>query len=166
MNLENLISPLVEKLPATAKLKLFGLAKIPLLFATNPKVVKLDDSTAEVEIPLNYFTKNHVGCMYFGALSIGADCVVAMHALQIARSFPGYTVTPIFKDFRADFYKRAEDDVLFVCTEGEKIKQMVELAISSGERVTDSITATAYTPNLGSDPVAQFTLGLSLKAKK
>lgn len=167
MNISAVTQIIQNKLSPTAKLKLFGLMQIPLLFAVNPKVLKLDENQCEVHIPLNYITRNHLNSMYFGALAIGADAVVAILALNIADQYKNEAqIVPVFKDLKADFLKRADEDVVFVCDAGVTIKEMVLKAIQSGERVTGPIAVTAYSKSDRSVEFAKFTLGLSLKAKK
>lgn len=162
--LDPVVLPIKNKLTHTQKLRLFGLAKIPLLFLVRPSVLKLSADSCEVKIPLSRMTKNHLGSMYFGTLAIGADCVVAMLALYKAEVMASdKKLVPIFKDFKANFLKRAESDVVFHCHEGQKIEAMILKAMSTGERVTDSILVEAKTPKAGNEIVAQFALGLSLK---
>lgn len=164
LDIPKTIADFAEKLPSTAKLRLFGLAKIPLIFLTSPKVTHLSSDHATIEVPLNYMTKNHLNSMYFGALAVGADSVVAILAIQIAKGFPDYNIIPVFKNFNADFIKRAEENVLFQCEAGTKVRQMIEKAIATGERVTEDIEASAYGISDKNSPVAKFTLGLSFKA--
>jgi acyl-coenzyme A thioesterase PaaI-like protein len=153
----------LKKLTPTAQLKLFGLMKIPLLFLVNPKVVQMNGEVCEVKIPLNYMTKNHLGSMYFGTMAVGADCVVAMHALHIAGGTSDISV--VFKDFHAEFLKRAESDVIFRCEAGERVKDLVRKAKETRERVTEAIPVEAFVLRGQRETVAKFTLGLSLKAK-
>ncbi len=159
------IELLFKKMTPTAQLKLFGLMKIPLLFLVNPKVLLLNGEVCEVKVPLSYVTKNHVGSMYFGALAIGADSVVAVHALHVATLFKEVSVVPIFKDLHVDFLKRAEADVIFRCDAGGRIYKMIEKALSTNERITESIAVEAFTVKDSREVVAKFSLGLSLRAK-
>ena len=64
-------------LRATLALRLLGIAKIPLLFALRPRVQRLDEAVSEVLVPLRWFSRNHVGSMYFAALAAGSDCASA-----------------------------------------------------------------------------------------
>ena len=164
--IDPILEPIKDKLSDTYKLRLFGMTQIPLLFLVKPTVIALNDDCCEVKIPLNRMTKNHVGSMYFGALAIGADCVVGMLAMYKAeKMLPEKKFVPIFKDFKADFLKRAESEVVFSCLEGEKIESMILKSQETRERVTESITAEATTPDMGNEVVARFTMGLSLKFK-
>ena len=101
--------------------------------------------------------------MYFGVLSVGADVTggfLAMKLIQKSKS----KIALIFKDFHADFLKRAEDDVYFCCDEGEKIKSLVNEVINSGKRCSIPVHITAYViGSHGKENVAKFILTLSLK---
>lgn len=103
--------------------------------------------------------------MYFGALCIGADTaggLIAMRAIEQT----GGGVALIFKDFQAEFLRRAEGDVAFTCDQGEAIRELVSLARASGEREEMTVRVVATVPELlGDEPVARFTLTLSLRRR-
>lgn len=143
----------------------FGLAKIPLIAFVRPSIIHMDNQGCEIRIPLNYFTKNHLGSMYFGALAVGADLAGGLMAMeQIKRS--KRKVQLVFKDYKANFLKRPEADVHFICLEGEKIHQQVAETVRTKKRITRPLKIIATCPKIsGDEPVAEFELGLSLKAK-
>ncbi len=150
----------------TIGLRLFGLKNIPLLFVARPSVVSMSEDRCEAKIPLNYWTKNHLGCMYFGALAMGADLAGGLAAMELIKK-SGKKINLIFKDFHADFLKRAEGDVHFICAEGKKIREAVKKAASGTERVNTPLHIIATTPSVsGDEPVAKFILTLSLKRSK
>ena len=149
---------------ANLYLKIFGLTKIPLLWFCRPKIIHLDEKSVEIKIPLKRRTKNHLGSMYFGALSVGADITggfLAMICIQNSKR----KVALIFKDFKADFLKRAEGDVHFRCNQGSDIIRLVEKTIDSGQRENMIVNIDAYVPSISDDIVANFELTLSLKEK-
>jgi len=147
-------------------MRALGFLKIPLIFFVSPSVVELTDEKCVVKIRLNYRTKNHLGSMYFGTLATGADIAGGLIAWRLI-SQNGNRVNLVFKEFHADFLKRPEGDVYFTCTDGVQIKQLVERALASSERENLPVTIIATCPaKLGQEPVAKFTLTLSLKKKK
>ena len=101
--------------------------------------------------------------MYFGALSVGADITggfLAMMCIQRSKR----SIALIFKDFKADFLKRAEGDVHFKCNDGIKIKELISKVVSTGNRHSMPVNVVAYVPEKnGDNPVAKFILTLSLK---
>jgi Domain of unknown function (DUF4442) len=159
---KNLVSP--DKLSPVWQLKIFSLTQIPLLFLVQPKVQKLDDESCEIRVNLGFITKNHIGSMYFGAQAIAADAVVALPVFHHAKHFEGKSIVPIFKSVRAEFLKRAEGDLIFVCHAGAQIQAMIEKTIATGERVTEEIAAEAALVESG-EVVSKFVLALSIKVK-
>ena len=103
--------------------------------------------------------------MYFGCLAAGADCAAGLMAVQHIRK-SGAKVSLAFKDFKAEFLKRAEGDTHFTCTQGAEIRALVETVLNSDERHQLPVNVIATCPSkLGNEPVATFTLTLSLKKK-
>jgi acyl-coenzyme A thioesterase PaaI-like protein len=158
---------MLENLKDTLFVRAFALAKVPLLFLTRPRVVEMTDDQCVLALPFTKLNKNHLGSMYFGALCIGAEAtggVIAMRLLQQLKDGKG---SLIFKDFKANFLKRAEGETFFTCKQGLEIREAVERAAKTLERVELPVHITATVPKkLGDEPVATFTLTLSLKVKK
>lgn len=152
-------------LKETALVNVLGLTQIPLILYCTPRVESYDANGCEIRIPLSWRTKNHWGSMYFGALAVGADLSGGFMAFRLIREeFP--KVNLLFKDFKANFLKRADGDVHFRCTQGQEIRRAVEEADRSGERVHLPLKIIATVPSKhGDEPVCEFELGLSLKRK-
>lgn len=155
---------LSEKSRETLALRWFGLTRIPLLFYIGVSVTQVSPECMVVKIPLRRRTKNHLGSMYFGVLCAGADCAAGAFAMYLIRQQPEH-ISMVFKDFQAEFLKRAEGDVDFICDQGKEIAELVSLAAASSERVERQIDVTATVPSLGNEPVAKFKLTLSLKKR-
>ena len=145
-------------------LKLISFWKIPLLFYCRPKIIFLDEKTIKVKIKLKRKVKNHLGSMYLGALTIGADITAgyfAFHFLQLHKK----KISLIFKDFHADFYKRAMGDVQFTCDMGSDIKEMINKSVKNPERVNLAVAVSATVPSISDEIIARFILTLSVKTK-
>ncbi len=162
---QNLVKIIPQKMKESAFLTLFGLLKIPLIFFVSPKILEMNERRCSIKIPLNYRTKNHLNAMYFGTLSIGADVAGGLLAMKniYENNLP---LNMVFKDFHAEFLKRADGDVVFTCEDGEAIKSLVSEALESGERKNLPVIILATVPaKYGAEPVAKFTLTLSIKKK-
>src|SRR5262245_2171775 len=114
----------------TWKLRLWTLIRVPMAFFLGPSVVELTARRSVIRIPLTWRSKNHLGSMYFGALCVGADLAGGLLALQRIED-SRRKVSLIFKDIQGSFLKRAEDDALFTCGDGEVISELVHRAIAS-----------------------------------
>lgn len=156
---------LPESIRDTALVRMFGFLKVPLLFWISPTVIELSDERTVVKIPLNRKTKNHLNSMYFGVLAAGADCAGGLAAMKMIIT-SGQEVSLAFKEFHAEFLKRAEGDTYFTCVQGVEIKKFVEMVLASDERHNMPVEIIATCPDKFQDePVAKFTLTLSLRKK-
>uniref|UniRef100_A0A0Q9YY19 DUF4442 domain-containing protein n=1 Tax=Candidatus Berkiella aquae TaxID=295108 RepID=A0A0Q9YY19_9GAMM len=149
----------------TLKLWAFAWWKIPLIAWVSPKLLFLDNQRAVIKIALPRRTKNHLHSMYFGALCVGADITGGIHMMHFLSAQLG-KVSFAFKDFSAEFIRRPEADVYFTCEDGPLIEATLKNAALSKERENVLVNIIATTPSLSAlDPVARFTLTLSVKYK-
>jgi acyl-coenzyme A thioesterase PaaI-like protein len=137
--------------------------RIPALFFLGPRVLELDAGGCAVKIPFGLRTRNHLGSMYVGVLCAGADLASGLNAAWLI--FKRHRKVKLsFKDLEADFLKRADGDVVFRSRDGTKVREAVERADATGERVTVPVEVVATVPKkYGDEPVARFIMGLSLK---
>jgi acyl-coenzyme A thioesterase PaaI-like protein len=161
----NWLSKLItEETRETLALRWFGLTRIPLLFFIGVSVTEVTPKRMVVSIPLRRRTRNHLGSMYFGVLCAGADCAAGALAMYLIRRQSEH-ISLVFKDFQAEFLRRAEGDVAFCCSQGNEIAELVAEATASGERVERQFEVIATVPSLSQEPVARFKLTLSLKKR-
>lgn len=133
-----------------------------MMLYVRPSVMEISNERVVVRIPLMRRTRNHLGSMYFGALSVGADCCVGALAMHLIKQHPE-NISLIFRNFSAEFHRRAEGDVHFCCTQGKEISNIVAQAATSDQRVELMVDVIATVPEQGEDPVAAFKLTLSMK---
>jgi acyl-coenzyme A thioesterase PaaI-like protein len=151
-------------LKETAQVRLLGL-RIPVLLFLGPRVERLDERGCTVKIPFGWRSRNHVGSMYFGALCAGADLAAGLPAARLIWS-EHQKVVPVFADVRGEFLKRADGDVLFTSDDGPAVAEAVRQADATGERRTLPVQVVCTVPDkYGDEPVARFTMGLSLKRR-
>jgi len=91
-----------------------------------------------------------------------AGGLIAFHLMQTQKA----RVSFVFKDVAASFLKRPEGDVHFSCEDGPLIQELMRRTLATGEREEATVHVTARVPSkLGDEPVATFTLTLSLKKR-
>jgi len=146
----------------TFSLRWFGLTRIRLLFYIGISVAEVSPERMVIRIPLRRRTRNHLGSMYFGVLCAGADCAAGALAMYLIKQKRAH-ISLVFKNFNAEFLKRAEGNVDFCCTQGTEISELIDQAAASDTRVERKIEIVATVPSLSNEPVAKFDLTLSLK---
>ena len=141
----------------------FGHFKVPLIGYLKPHLITLTDREIVIKLKLNRRSKNHLHSMYFGALAVGADLAGGLHGFYHAERAK-VKVSLAFKSFQAEFLRRPESDVYFVCEMGDVVKEMIGDSQKTSQRINKPLLVTAYTryPQQP-DIVARFTLELSLK---
>ena len=154
-----------ETFQDTLLLFAFGFMKVPLISFVRPRILEINDDTLRMMIPLRRRTKNHLGSMYFGSLMIGADVAAAYYAVKLIWK-RREKVDFVFKSSTGNFLKRPMGDVVFSCTQGQIIRDLVERAIATGERVDALLNVTATVPSISPEVVAEMTMVLSLKKRK
>ncbi len=152
-----------------ALLQTFSLLKIPLLGFMRPKVIELNAQQSIVRVKLGYMTRNHLGSMYFGALAMGAELSIGVKVFEKIQVHKA-PVSFIFKDFDCRFHRRAQMDIDFCFLDIQKVDELVEKAVQSGERVEGRFEGFAL--EKGKDPAQAsqeekiMTYGLTLSVKK
>jgi len=145
------------------KLRMITWWQIPVICYCRPQIIHLDDEYCKLLIPFNWRTRNHVQSMYIGVFTVGADLTGGLLTLRSIQKRKRKVVL-IFKDFNANFFKRAEKDVIFICRDGVEIDHAVQQAVDKGERINLPINITAMlSQDTEDDPVANFRLTLSIK---
>lgn len=156
---------LTEIQKANLRFKLIGLFKIRLIGFVGAKLHSYSETKTVIKIPLNKRTRNHLGSMYFGALATGADVTGAWIAFDYLAKTKA-KVSIVFKDTKAEFLKRADGDVYFTATDGPKVIAAFNETLEDKQRKNIEIEVLATVPDkYGVEPVARFTMTLSMRAK-
>lgn len=130
-----------------------------------PRVINVSDTEVVLSIPLNRRTRNHVGSMYIGAMTVGVDFVTGLTAMTSIKKSKKNIVL-IFKDLKSSFIKRAEGETFFTCNHTKEIEAAVKKVVDSKQRVNIEVPIIATVPEkFGDEPVAEFTITLSMKEK-
>ena len=141
----------------------FSHFKVPMIGYLKPSLLLVNDQEIVLKIKLSRRSKNHLNSMYFGALAVGADLAGGLHGFYHAKRAQ-VKISLAFKSFQAQFLRRPESDVYFICRDGEHVKTMIIDSTMSGQRINKPLNVIAYT-NYPQKPeeIARFTLELSLK---
>ena len=143
----------------------FGLTKVRMIGYCRPRVVNVCDTEVVLSIPLNRRTRNHVGSLYIGAMTVGVDFVTGLTAMASIKKSKKNIVL-IFKDLKSSFIKRAEGETFFTCNHTKEIEAAVKKVVDSKKRVNIEVPIIATVPEkFGDEPVAEFTITLSMKEK-
>ena len=155
-----------ERFKNTAFIRAFTFWNIPLIWWIRPTALELGKNRAVIEIKLGRRTRNHLKSMYFGAIVIGSELVVAAKAVQ-AIVASKQKVDFVFKDFSIQCLKRADGDVHFICEQGAEVEALISKCLASQVRENRTYEGYAIVPSKSlTEKVATFTVTLSVKKKQ
>jgi acyl-coenzyme A thioesterase PaaI-like protein len=140
----------------------FTQTKVPMIAYSGLKIVSIGDEEGVVMLPFTPENQNHLKSVYFGSFAVGADAAGGLLALyHILKDKKNISL--VFKDFKAEFLRRAEGDTYFTCKDGAAINALIKKVEETGERQNLPVTVIATVPSESEKPVAKFVLTLSLK---
>lgn len=146
----------------TLLINLYSMFNIPLLAFVTPRIEEMSQQRSVVRIKLSRRSRNHLRVMYFGALAMGAELSVAARAVQeIARSKK--RIDFLFKDFKAEFLRRADGHIHFVCDEADQVAQLISDSLNSSERITRTFNGKAVLASNPEEVVMTYSLSLSVR---
>lgn len=149
---------------AAKELEAFLHENVPMIKYSNISLEEITEECAVAKIPFVEQNKNHVNSVYFGSLAIGADVAAGGLAFYHIES-KEINSTVVFKDFTANFIKRAEGDTYFICRDKEIIEAGIAEMLKTKKRINFPLKVIA-TMNLQTcEPVAEFILTTSIKLK-
>ncbi len=118
-----------------SKFRMFSLGKVPMLYFSGTKVLKLTDAECAAALPYRWLNQNPFKSIYFAAQSMTAELTTAALAI---RAVQGYSpsVAMIIVHLEAEFPKKATGRTTFTCVEGEKALEAVRQCVATGEATT------------------------------
>jgi len=143
------------------ELWLMGLFKVPMIFYCRPRVDDISDDSVRIRIKSRRRTRNHLNSVYIGVFTVGADIAGGILAFDKVR-YRNLKASILFKSLSAQYYKRAESDVIFECREGLLIDQMIDKSLETKERQNQKVSIDVFSNN---EKVAEMVIELSLKVK-
>lgn len=149
---------------AAKKLETFLHKSVPMIKYANISLEEITEEFAIAKIPFTEQNKNHVNSVYFGSLAIGADVAAGGLAFYHIES-KCLDSTVVFKDFNANFIKRAEGDTYFICKDKDIIESSIREMLLTKKRVNFPLTVIATTNLKTYEPVAEFILTTSIKLR-
>ncbi len=114
-----------------------------------------------IELPFARRNKNHLGSIYFGALCIGGELAVGVPMALMIQEKKSKALL-VFKDFHADFLKRADGPTRFVFDQVSSLEGQLEKAILTKERITETYAVNAFVVDKP-DSIAKFQVTISVK---
>lgn len=137
-------------------------SKLPLAAFAGLRVVRLDESGAEVTLPAGWKTQNPFGSTYFAAQAMAAEMSTGAPALWFIEQ-SGAPLASLVTAISARFTKKATTKASFVFSDGAAMRAAIDRAAKTGEPVV--FTARSVGTQRDGTRIAEFDVEWSFKKR-
>ena len=144
------------------KIRFFLFWKLPAAWFMGLDLRHCDAERAVVRLPYGWRSQNPFRSTYFAAQCAAAELSTGLLALAVLQEQP--PVSMLVTQIEANFFKKADQTLLFTCTDGAALRATIEQAVSTGEAITFKATSVGTLPD-GTEAARVFVTW-SFKRKK
>jgi hypothetical protein len=144
------------------RMRLFLLWKLPAAWFMGIGVRHCDGLRAEVALPYGWRAQNPFRSTYFAAQCAAAELSTGLLALAHLQGLPPMSM--LVTHIEAEFLKKADQTLLFRCTDGAALEAAIRQALQSGEAVVFRAASVGTLPD-GAE-AARVWVNWSFKRKK
>lgn len=142
--------------------KLFLLKKLPSAFFSGVRVKQVNEDACLVTVPYKWFSTNPFRSTYFACLSMAAEMSTGVLAMAHVYGLKPH-VSMLVTKVEGRFLKKATGNSLFTCSAGQRLREVIQTAYTSGE--AQEISVDSIGKNIAGETVAEFTITWSFKRK-
>jgi hypothetical protein len=145
------------------KFRLFLWKNLPAALFSGVAVKSAGPGRTEITIPYRWFTRNPFRSTYFACLSMAAEMstgILAMSCVYQRRP----SISPIVIGVEGKFFKKATGLTLFICEQGDEIRNVVGEAAVSGSPQTIRVLSSGY--NEKNELIAEFYITWSFRKRQ
>jgi hypothetical protein len=145
------------------KFKLFLLSKLPAAFFSGLRIQHCTEESCAVTVPFNWRTKNPFRSTYFACLAMAAE--MSTGALAMSKIYGRKpAVSMLITGMEAKYHKKATGLTTFICNEGGKLSEVIELAYQTAGSQTVTLKSEGF--NTDKELVAEFWFTWSFKIRQ
>jgi len=145
------------------KLNRFLLFKLPSAYLSGIRVSSISDKEAMATVKYQWINQNPFKSLYWATQGMASELVTGLLVMKkIDES--GKKISMLVTTQTGNFTKKAVGRITFICSNGDKIKETIDLAISSKEGQTVIMTAEGF--NEEYESVSKFEYTWSIKVKE
>ena len=145
------------------KYHIFLLTKLPAAYFCGARLKSINSNECNVKITLNWFNKNPYRSMFWAAQGMAAELTTALMLTdKINKS--GYDISMLLISSKSNYYKKATGTIVFNCSEGNNMDEMMNKLISSN--IPQTIILSSRGVNQNKVKVSEFIFEWSLKIRE
>ncbi len=144
------------------KLNKFLFFKLPSAFLCGVRVKNIDLEHCVVTVKHRWINQNPFNSMYFAVQAMAAELSTgALVMYHIKKS--GQKISMLVFSNKSNFTKKATGKITFTCSEGQKIEEIIQKAVETGEGQTCWLKSIGI--NQKGEQVSEFDFEWTVKTK-
>lgn len=144
------------------QMRLFLFWKLPAAWFMGIGVRSCDGEQAVVSLPYGWRAQNPFRSTYFAAQCAAGELSTGLLCLTHLQEQP--PVSMLVTRVEAEFFKKADAMLLFTCTAGQEVEDLIQRVVLSGEAETLTMIAAGLLPD--GQLAARIMITWSFKLKK
>lgn len=144
------------------QMRLFLGWKLPAAWFMGIGVRSCDEDRAVVSLPYGWRSQNPFRSTYFAAQCAAGELSTGLLCLAHLQEQP--PISMLVTRVEAEFFKKADATVLFTCTAGKEVAQLIDRIVQSGEAETLTMMSEGHLPD--GQLAARIAITWSFKLKK
>jgi len=113
----------------------FTLFKLPSVYFSGIRVKEVDVKSCKVSVKHRWINQNPFKSMFWAVQGMAAELSTGALVMNCIKE-SDQKISMLVANNKASFFKKATGRITFTCTDGLKINEAINLAISSGEGQT------------------------------
>jgi hypothetical protein len=145
------------------KMRLFLLKKLPAAWFMGIGVRHCDHESCTAYLPYGWRSQNPFRSIYFAAQCAAGELSTGLLATASLLDHP--PVSMLVTHVEAEFVKKAAQELLFTCPDGEAVAAVIQRAVETQAAQTFQMTSTGRLPDGSVASVVRITWSFKAKSK-
>ena len=145
-----------------SKLNTFLMFKLPSAYISGVRVKHISEKECTATVTHKWINQNPFKSMYFAVQAMAAELSTgALVMYHIKKS--GQKISMLVFSNKSNFTKKATGKITFTCSEGQKIEEIIQKAVETGEGQTCWLKSIGI--NQKGEQVSEFDFEWTVKVK-
>jgi len=143
-------------------IRLFTLLKLPLVYFSGVRVVRIEENSVEVRVRHRWINQNPFRSMFWAVQGMAAELASGVLLMRKVNDHD-MPISMLLIETKASFSKKAKGKITFNCNEGESAHNLVEKAIVTKQGQSQWFVCVGVDES--GDEVSRFNFHWSVRCK-
>lgn len=138
------------------------LTQLPIAWIAGLKLFSYSEEACSISVKLGFLNKNPFQSMFWAVQGMAAELSTGLLCMDTIKKSK-HIISMLVVEQKAQFFKKAKGKIVFTCSQGQEIKELIQCAIDTKESQTVTLKSEGI-DEVG-DKVSSFEFVWSFKMK-